>query len=149
MKIAVFIDTQNMYFALKNNRNAKLDYPKLVSYIEDIGDIILSFGYGFQGEDSVSFITMLRAIGITPKFNRNSNSKSVEIACDAMKAIYNHPIDLIILVSSDGSLSPIIKHASHHNIRVMVMAATPSKEFEYAYECIELPNSILRMNQDA
>lgn len=144
MKIAVFIDTQNMYFALKNSRSAKLDYPKLVEYIEDLGEIVLAYGYGFQGEESISFITMLRAIGITPKFNRYNHSRSVEIACDAMKAIYNNELDLIILVTSDGTLAPLIKHAGHHNIKIMVMAATPSKEFDVAYECIELPNSVLR-----
>lgn len=146
MKIAVFIDTQNVYFALKNNRNnAKLDYPKLMEHITDLGEIVLAFGYGYQSDtEAVSFITMLRAIGVTPRFSKNNNSRSVELACDVMKALYNHEIDMIVLVSSDGALAPVIKHAKHHNIKVVVMAATPSKEFEAAYECIELPNSVLR-----
>jgi uncharacterized protein (TIGR00288 family) len=146
MKIAVYIDTQNVYFSLKNTRdNAKLDYPKLMEHIADLGEIVLAFGYGYQSDtEAVSFITMLRAIGVTPRFSRNSNSRSVELACDVMKSLYNHEIDTIVLVTSDGALAPLIKHANHHNVKIIVMAATPSKEFEAAYDCIELPNSVLR-----
>ncbi len=145
MKIGVFIDTQNLYFTLKHTRKSKLDYIKLMEHISDMGEVVQAHGYGFQLEnEAVPFITMLRAIGITPKFNRRQEGRSVELACDVMKSMYNHEMDLIVLVSSDGSLSPLIRHAGHHNIKIMVMAATPSKEFEQAYECLELPSSVLR-----
>jgi uncharacterized protein (TIGR00288 family) len=145
MKIAVFMDTQNLYFTLKKIRRSKLDYPKLMAHIEDIGEVVIANGYGFQMDnEAVPFITMLRAVGVTPKFSKKNEGTSVELACDVMKAIYNREIDLIVLVSSDGALTPLIRHAGHHNIKVMTMSATPSKEFEAAYECLELPSSVLR-----
>lgn len=145
MKIAVFIDCQNMYFALQDTRNAKMDYVKLMDYISDLGEIQLASGYGYQqSNEAVPFITALRAIGVTPRFTSDRGSRSVEIACDAMRALYNQDIDLMVLVSSDGALAPLIKHAGHHNVKVLVMAATPSKKFAQAYECLELPESVLR-----
>jgi len=107
MKIGLFIDTGNLYHALKP---AKMNYAALLDYCKDLGTIEVANAYGADlGAGSHAFMTKLQELGYCCKFRKVVGEKygnpNVEIAQDV--AEYKGRIDLLILGSGDGALAPV------------------------------------------
>ncbi len=146
-KIGVYIDTNNLYQSLKNSSGRQLDYDKLMGHIRDMGEVVDAIAYGseFAGEAS-EFKCMLTKIGVTPKYkqivpNRKSSWNST-LVIDVMKK--ESTLDIVILCSGDGELTPLVTHLVKHGIRVIVIACSPSKSLKaHATSTIEIYEDLL------
>lgn len=146
--VGLFIDVNNVYQSLKHsNFEGQLDYLKLRDNIGEMGNITTAIAYGFEKDDEAhSFKCMLSKIGIRPKYrqkipNRKS-SWNTTICVDIMRDL--DALDVIVVVSGDGDLVPVIKEASDLGRHTIVIGCQPSNALKrYASSTIEIYKDLL------
>ncbi|SNY98248.1 LabA-like NYN domain-containing protein [Halomonas sp. hl-4] len=110
VKVAIFIDVQNVYYTVREAYGRNFDYNKFWAKVTANRDVIKAFCYAIDKGDKKQreFQTILRAIGfdvkLKPFIQRSDGSAKgdwdVGIAIDAME--YAEQADVIVLVSGDG-----------------------------------------------
>jgi len=147
-KIGVYIDINNLYQALKRNRDGKqLDYDKLMGHIKDMGEVVDAIAYGCEFEkEATEFKCMLSKVGVTPKYKQlipnRKFSWNPSIIIDAMSKLED--LDILVLCSGDGELTPLVTHARDAGKQVIVIACSPSKSLRsHATSTIEIYGDLL------
>lgn len=147
-KIGVYIDINNLYQALRHNRDGKqLDYDKLMNEIRSMGEVVDAIAYGCEFEkEATEFKCMLSKIGVTPKYKKlvpnRKFSWNVGIVIDIMDTLDD--VDIIVLCSGDGDLTPMVTHAIAKDKRVIVIACSPSKSLRnHATSTIDIYGDLL------
>src|SRR3712207_9504956 len=64
-RVGIFVDVQNMFYAVKNLYNSKLNFARLLDYIARGRPLVRSIAYVVQTPeiDQSNFLTMLRSNG--------------------------------------------------------------------------------------
>lgn len=153
-RVGVFVDVSNLYYCLGNKlKNSKLDYSKLLEYIQDFGKIIIKYAYGAQlNSQAEVFIKRLQELGFTTFFKepktyagtkhiRRKADWDVAIALDIMDL--SNQLDIIVLCSADGDMVPLVKRLLDKDKQVIIIAATISKDLRDITTTIEIPESFL------
>lgn len=149
-RVAVFIDTQNIYHSAKNLHKGKVNFGKVVQDAVAGRHLIRSLAYVISSEagDEKSFFEALEKAGIEPKTKDlqvfSSGAKKADwdvgLAVDAIKIAPK--IDTIILVAGDGDFVPFVEYVQvAHGCQVEVVAfgkSTSSKLIEAADEFFDL-----------
>ncbi|MBU0531684.1 NYN domain-containing protein [Patescibacteria group bacterium] len=117
-RVAVFIDTQNMYYSARNVFNQKVNFGNIVK--DAVGDrkLIRATAYVVStktGEET-PFFEALQKLGIETKEKELMTYISglkkadwdVGIAVDAIKML--DMVDVIVLVSGDGDFIPLAEY---------------------------------------
>ena len=159
-RIGIFCDVSNLYYCIgKKFDKRKLDYREYLQYAKDLGDVQHAHAYGAQLNNEASgFIHCLRQIGFEPKYkspkdyHNKDNFKSkadwdVGIAIDIVRMIDR--MDMIILGTADGDLTPVVEWAKEQGVDVIILACGISRELkDAATKFIEIPESMLETQKD-
>lgn len=128
-RVAVFIDTQNLYHTAKQvYNNARVHFGHVVE--EAVGDrsLVRAIAYVITTEtrDEANFFEALEKLGIEIKtkdlqiFYDGSKKADwdVSIAIDAIRIA--HKVDSVVLVSGDGDFVPLAQHLKQMGVQVEV-----------------------------
>jgi uncharacterized LabA/DUF88 family protein len=130
-RVAVFIDTQNLYHSAKNLYNTKVNFGAVMK--ESVGPrkLIRALAYVITTEagDEANFFEALTKLGIETKTKdlqifyggAKKADWDVGLAVDAIRLAPK--VDTIILATGDGDFVPLVNFLKeHHGIQVEVIS---------------------------
>ncbi|AQU84093.1 MULTISPECIES: NYN domain-containing protein [unclassified Halomonas] len=155
MKVAIFVDIQNVYYTVREAYGRNFDYNKFWAQATANRDVVKAVCYAIDRGDKKQreFQNILRAIGfdvkLKPFIQRSDGSAKgdwdVGIALDAME--YAEQADVIVLVSGDGDFDLLVnKIRVKHGKKVEVYGVpqlTAASLMSEASEFIAIDNELL------
>ncbi len=159
-RVGIFADVSNLYYCIRLKfKERKLDYKKYYNFCADLGEITQAVAYGAQvGTEALNFIHCLREVGFATKYKQPKSYSDgvrlkrkadwdVGIAIDIVSMADR--LDLIVLGSADGDLSPVVSWARQRGIDVIVFGCGISRELkDVSTKYIEIPESLLEGQRD-
>jgi uncharacterized LabA/DUF88 family protein len=151
MNIWAFIDTNNLYYNTTKRYKKKINFDKLIAYIDELGEVHDSIAYIAQTiKMSQSFAYALSKKGITVKTNTTPSTDrrmnwNAGIAVDVFKATGEN-MDTLIFCSADNDLIPLYEFIKEldPDIQIIVIACNISRRIkEVVTETIEIPRTWL------
>lgn len=137
-KIAIFVDSQNLYYSARMGYAAKVNYEKLLKLITENRNLVRAYAYIVQPPegDVRPFATSLERIGYTVKIKdvrtrANGSAKAnwdMGIALDIL-GILDH-VDTIVLASGDGDFVPLVDFIKAKNKRVEIFSFTENTAYD-------------------
>ncbi|MCX7995105.1 MAG: NYN domain-containing protein [candidate division WOR-3 bacterium] len=128
--IAIFVDSQNLYYSAKMRYGAKVDYEKLLELITKGRNLVKAYAYIVQPPegDVKPFATSLEHIGYIVKIKdvrtrADGSAKAnwdMGIALDVLGMI--DYVDTIVLASGDGDFVPLVEFVKNRHKRVEIFA---------------------------
>ncbi|MCA9363600.1 NYN domain-containing protein [Candidatus Kaiserbacteria bacterium] len=125
-RVAVFIDTQNLYHSAKNLYKAKVNFDAVVKAAVGGRKLIRAISYVVTTEtgEEQSFFEALEKIGIEVKTKdlqiffggAKKADWDVGMAIDAIK--HSHKVDAIVLATGDGDFIPLVEYVKNHGCQV-------------------------------
>ncbi|OGL72922.1 hypothetical protein A3E39_03165 [Candidatus Uhrbacteria bacterium RIFCSPHIGHO2_12_FULL_60_25] len=129
-RVAIFIDTQNMYHSAKHLFGARLNFSKLVETMTAGRTLVRAFAYVARSKtgEEKAFLEALQAAGIELRIKDVIEFSSGErkadwdvgMAIDAVK--FAERVDVIILITGDGDFVPLVEYLKAKSIIVEVAA---------------------------
>lgn len=133
-RVAVFIDTQNMYHSAKHVFNSKVSFSALVEAV--VGSRMMSRAIAYvaksKGGDETAFFEALLSNGIELKIKDvqefSSGAKKADwdvgLAVDAISI--SSKVDVIVLATGDGDFVPLVEYLKAHGVICEVAAFAES-----------------------
>ena len=129
-RVAIFIDTQNLYHSAKNIYHAKVNFDAVVKKTLAGRQLIRAISYVVtteSGEES-SFFEALAKIGIEVKTKdlqvfyggAKKADWDVGMAIDAIK--HSQKVDAIVLATGDGDFVPLVEYVRSQGCQVECIA---------------------------
>lgn len=129
-RVAVFIDTQNMYYSARNVHNRKVNFGNIVKDAVGERQLVRAFAYVVStktGEEA-PFFEALNKAGIETREKELMEYLSglkkadwdVGIAVDAIRCL--DMVDAIVLVSGDGDFIPLVEYVKSRGRIMEVMS---------------------------
>ncbi len=122
-RVAVFIDTQNLYHSAKNLYKAKVNFKEVLNRAVSGRKLIRAFAYVVRtesGEES-AFLEALENLGLQVRskdlqvFAGGSKKADWDVGL-AVDAISVAPkMDTIVIVSGDGDFVPLVEYLKMHD----------------------------------
>ena len=129
-RVAIFIDTQNLYHSAKNIYRAKVNFDAVVKAALGDRKLIRAIAYVVTTEsgEEQSFFEALEKIGIEVKTKdlqiffggAKKADWDVGLAVDAIK--HSQKVDAIVLASGDGDFVPMVEHVRSEGCQVECIA---------------------------
>ncbi len=129
-RVAIFIDTQNMYHSAKHLFGARLNFSKLVETMTAGRTLVRAFAYVARSKtgEEKAFLEALQAAGIELRIKDVIEFSSGErkadwdvgMAIDAVK--FSERVDVIVLITGDGDFVPLVEYLKAKSIIVEVAA---------------------------
>jgi len=135
-RVALFVDTQNLYYAARDGYDASVDYQHLLELALRGRRLASATAYVVEREGDSSafgFVTKLSALGYRVRrrrvrVHRTDDSGRVVmegdwdmgIAADMVRALPH--VDVLVLGSGDGDFAPMVELAQQAGKRVEVLA---------------------------
>src|SRR3989344_6995174 len=144
-RVAIFIDTQNMYHSAKHLFGARLNFSKLVETMTAGRTLVRAFAYVARSKtgEERAFLEALQAAGIELRIKDVIEFSSGErkadwdvgMAIDAVK--FAERGDVIILITGDGDFVPLAGYPTAKSIIVEVAAfgVSPAKALLESVAC--------------
>ena len=117
-RVAVFIDTQNMYHSAKNIFNAKVNFPSLVEGV--VGARMLSRAIAYvakskTGEEQAFFEALLQngielKIKDVQEFSSGAKKADFDVAMAVDAISIASKVDVIVLATGDGDFGPLVHY---------------------------------------
>lgn len=137
-KIALFVDSQNLYYSARMGYAAKVNYEKLLRLITGNRNLIKAYAYIVQPPegDVKPFATSLERIGYLVKIKdvrtrSNGSAKAnwdMGIALDILGILDR--VDTIVLASGDGDFMPLVDFIKGKNKRVEIFAFSENTAYD-------------------
>lgn len=128
-RVAVLIDTQNLYHSAKNLYNAKVNFANVLEQAVGDRQLVRAIAYLIttESQEESSFFEALLKMGIETKSKDlqifNSGSKKADwdvgLAIDAVRLASK--VDTIILATGDGDFVPLVEYLKHEGVQVEVI----------------------------
>lgn len=152
-RVAIFIDTQNLYHSAKNLYGAKVNFSEILETAISQRSFIRAFAYVVRtktGEEK-PFLEALTKLGIEIREKElqeyygglKKADWDVGIAVDAIRI--SPSIDTVVLVSGDGDFLQLVEYLKNQGKRVEVIAFGRSASLklkETADEFIDLEKNL-------
>lgn len=148
-RVAIFIDTQNLYHSAKNLYGARVNFKEILKTAISNRKFIRAFAYVIRTEsgEEKPFLEALKKLGIEIREKElqiyygglKKGDWDVGIAIDAVRI--SQSVDTIVLVSGDGDFLQLVEYLKNQGKRVEVIAfgrTTSAKLKEAADEFIDL-----------
>lgn len=148
-RVAVLIDTQNLYHSAKNLYNAKVNFKNVLDEAVAGRTLVRAAAYVITTEsgEERGFFEALEKAGIETKTKNlqvfSGGAKKADwdigLAIDAVKIA--HKVDAIVIVSGDGDFVPLIEYLKAHGVQAEAAAfgrSTSSRLIEEADDFIDL-----------
>lgn len=133
-RVAVFIDTQNMYHSAKNIFNSKVSFPSLVEGVVGARMLSRAIAYVAKSKDNTeqAFFEALLQNGIELKIKDvqefSSGAKKADwdvgMAVDAIAI--SSKVDVVVLATGDGDFVPLVQFLKAHGVICEVAAFSES-----------------------
>lgn len=150
-RVAVLIDTQNLYHSAKNLYNAKVNFKNVLEEAVAGRHLIRAIAYVITTEagDETDFFNALTKIGIETKtkdlqifFGGNKKGDwDVGLAIDAIRLAQK--VDTVILATGDGDFEPLVEYLKNFT-QVEVISfgkSTSSKLRDVCEDFIDMCNN--------
>jgi len=142
-RVAVFIDTQNLYHSAKHVHSAHVNFGSLVEIAVGSRQLVRAIAYVAKsktGEESAFFEAMLQS-GIELKIKDVQEFASgakkadwdVGMAVDAMALAPK--VDAIVLATGDGDFVPLVEYLKGHGVMCEVAAFAESTNQQLRETC--------------
>lgn len=128
LKVGVFVDVQNMFYAAKKNYESRLDYMKLLNHAVKGRRLIKAIAYMIENPDinQSAFISLLEHHSFEVRrkslIQRADGSQKgdfdMEIALDILTMVDS--LDVVALVSGDGDFVSLVETVKSKGPRVEV-----------------------------
>ncbi len=128
--IAIFVDSQNLYYSAKMSYGAKVNYEKLLRLITGDRNLVKAYAYIVQPPegDVKPFATSLEHIGYIVKTKdvrtrADGSAKAnwdMGIALDILGMI--DYVDTIVLASGDGDFAPLVEFVKNKHKKVEIFS---------------------------
>ncbi len=132
IRIGVFVDVQNMFYAAKKQHEARLDYVKLLRHIVKGRRLVTAIAYVIENPeiDQTSFFSLLShhsfKIRKKPLIQRADGSQKgdcdMEIALEILNFV--DQLDIVALVSGDGDFVSLVEAIKIRGPKVEIYAFT-------------------------
>jgi uncharacterized LabA/DUF88 family protein len=143
-RVAVFIDTQNLYHSAKNLYNAKVNFGAIMENAISKRKLIRSIAYVITTEagDETQFFEALTKLGIETKTKdlqifyggAKKADWDVGLAVDAIRLAPK--VDTIILATGDGDFVPLVNFLKEHfGVQVEVVSFGRSSSTKLREAC--------------
>lgn len=142
-RVAVLIDTQNMYHSAKHLYDAKLNFPAIVRAATEDRQLIRAIAYVAKSKtgEELAFFEALVGGGIELRVKEvlefSSGVKKADwdvgMAIDAAKLA--HKVDVMILMTGDGDFVPCVEYLQARGVIVEVVAFGASTSSELRGAC--------------
>ncbi|MFA6161627.1 MAG: NYN domain-containing protein [Patescibacteria group bacterium] len=142
-RVAVLIDTQNMYHSAKHLYDAKLNFPAIVQAATEDRQLVRAIAYVAKSKtgDEMAFFEALVGGGIELRVKDvlefSSGVKKADwdvgMAIDAVKLA--EKVDVMILMTGDGDFVPCVEYLQARGVIVEVVAFGPSTSSELRGAC--------------
>lgn len=129
-RVAVLIDTQNMYHSAKHIHGARLAFGKVVEAVAEGRPVIRAIAYVAKSKtgEETAFFDAMKEMGIELKIKDiqefSSGAKKADwdvgIAVDAIKL--SSKVDVVILMTGDGDFVPLVEYLHNHGVLVEAAA---------------------------
>ncbi len=129
-RVAVFIDTQNLYHSAKSNYHANVNYEELMKVAVNGRRLVRAFAYVIKSEEGTEekFFDALLDIGIETRvkdlqiFHTGAKKADwdVGIAVDMIRM--TEKVDVVVLGSGDGDFLEVVRFCQSRGVRVEIMA---------------------------
>lgn len=125
-RVAILIDTQNLYHSAKNLYKSKVNFGAVVKTALGNRKLIraLSYVVNTEGGEETAFFEALEKLGIEIKTKdlqifyggAKKADWDVGLAIDAIKLA--HKVDAIVLASGDGDFIPLVEYVKNQGCQV-------------------------------
>ncbi len=143
-RVAVFIDTQNLYHSAKNLYNAKVNFGAIMDTVVGKRKLIRALAYVITTEagDETQFFDALTKLGIETKTKdlqifyggAKKADWDVGLAVDAIRLAPK--VDTIVLATGDGDFVPLINFLKEHfGVQVEVISFGRSSSTKLREAC--------------
>ncbi|MBP6948444.1 MAG: NYN domain-containing protein [Candidatus Pacebacteria bacterium] len=143
-RVAIFIDTQNLYHSAKNLYNAKVNFGAIMETVTGKRTLIRALAYVITTEagDETQFFEALTKLGIETKTKdlqifyggAKKADWDVGIAVDAIRLAPK--VDTIVLATGDGDFVPLINFLKEHfGVQVEVISFGRSSSTKLREAC--------------
>src|SRR4051794_21916260 len=126
LKIAVFIDFDNIEIGVKNTLNAQFDIGIVLEALRERGDVVSKTAYGDwtrAGDYSRSLTqhaTKLVQRNLTP--GGDKNGADINLALDALEMAFTHPhINAYVIVGGDSDFLSLVEKLKQYDKKVFVV----------------------------
>ncbi|HEX4798910.1 MAG TPA: NYN domain-containing protein [Candidatus Paceibacterota bacterium] len=143
-RVAVFIDTQNLYHSAKNIYHAKVNFGAVVKTAIGARKLIRAIAYVVTTEtgEERSFFEALEKVGIEVKTKdlqvffggAKKADWDVGLAVDAIKL--SEKVDAIIIATGDGDFIPMVEYVRSHGCQVECISFGKSSSARLR-ECVD------------
>lgn len=137
-RVAVFIDTQNMYHSAKNIFNAKVSFPSLVEGVVGARMLSRAIAYVAKSKENTeqAFFEALLQNGIELKIKdiqefssgAKKANQDIDMAVDAIAIA--RKVDVVVLATGDGDFVPLIHYLKAQGVICEVAAFGESTNAE-------------------
>lgn len=148
-RVAVFIDTQNLYHSAKNLYRARVNFGNILKESVAGRRLIRAMAYVVTTEsgEERAFFDALTKMGIETKTKElqifyggaKKADWDVGMAVDAIKL--SNRLDAVVLATGDGDFIPLVEYLKNHGVQVEVISfgkSSSSKLKEIADEFIDM-----------
>lgn len=148
-RVAVLIDTQNLYHSARNLYNSRVNFAQVLEASVGGRNLVRAIAYLIttESQDEAQFFDALLKMGIETKskdlqifFGGNKKADwDVGIAVDAIRLAKK--VDSIVLVTGDGDFVPLVEHLKQDGVQVEVVSfgkSTSAKLKEAAEAFLDL-----------
>lgn len=129
LKIALFVDVQNIYYTTRDAFDRQFDYRALWQHLLQSGEIVVANAYAIHRGDErqLKFQSALKHIGFTVKLKpyiqrRDGSAKGdwdVGITIDMLEVAAS--VDTVVLLSGDGDFDLLLEKVKKtHGVRAEV-----------------------------
>jgi uncharacterized LabA/DUF88 family protein len=129
-RVAVLIDTQNLYHSARNLYNARVNFAAVLADAVGERNIVRAIAYLIttESQDEAQFFDALLKMGIETKSKdlqifAGGNKKAdwdVGISIDAVRLA--HKVDTIVLATGDGDFIPLVEYLKNTGVQVEVVS---------------------------
>lgn len=128
-RVAIFIDTQNMYHSAKHMFSAKVNFPALVETAADNRRIIRAIAYVAKsktGEEQAFFDALMQngielKIKDVQEFSSGAKKADWDVGMTVDAIAIAARVDTIILVTGDGDFVPLVHYLQSLGVRTEVV----------------------------
>lgn len=151
-RVAIFIDTQNMYHSAKHIFSARVNFPAVVAAAVGDRHVIRAIAYVAKSKtgEEQAFFEALTQNGIELKMKDVQEFASGQKKADwdvgmAIDAVAIAPkVDVVVLVTGDGDFVPLIEHLQSRGVLCEVVAFDSSTNARLK----EIASSFLDLSSD-
>lgn len=166
---AVFIDVPSEFRVISRiNKNTRIDYEKLLTFIEESNSLHKAYAYGVQlDNESDKFIRALGHMGYIPRYRK---AKTLSLLCQGCKKQINEKsirstsclvdmsldivrnsthVNKIIIGSNDLDIIPILEWIREQGILIEILSRNvPNQIKNLADKITDIPDNVLEIREE-